>query len=340
MNSTDTILSEMVATLSELNPRKMDLSQSCKAALKRTLNAVEYYLEIYRNILEQILETCGKSPDETTIVDFGGGHGILSILAKKLGFYRVIYVDYNPDSLKMASMIGNQLGTMPDAMLQGDATTLKTWCAENSVIPDGLLAMDVIEHIYVLDDFFACLHEISPRMKMIFTTASSPYNHRVVRKLHKAMIADEMGTAIKKGFWHMRRDYIQKSYPDMSDRELDFWADNTRGLKYDDVLRAVDARSPNLLLDKYNTCDPRTGSWTERILPIDDYRELLSPYGFNVVVLPGRYNQYRRGPKAWYSRYYNKRIDKAPAHTAQRCRERRRMRKALKVAPFIFILVH
>ncbi|MBP5190054.1 MAG: SAM-dependent methyltransferase [Bacteroidales bacterium] len=307
--------------------------------MKRTLKAVEYYLDIYRNSLERVLEMCGKSPDEITIVDYGGGHGLLGILAKKLDFRNVIYVDYSADALNAVRQMGETLGVKPNVMLQGDAATLKEWCRENDIVPDALLAMDVIEHIYVLDDFFACIYDISPRMKMVFTTASTPFNARVVRRLHKAMQADELGTTTHKGFWQMRRDYIQKLQPEMSDRELDYWADNTRGLIYNDVARAVEAQSPNLLLDPYNTCNPVTGSWTERILPIDDYRQLMQPYGFNLTVLPGRYNEYRRGPKLWMSRHYNKTIDKAPAGEPHNMRERRRYKKALKVAPFIYLIV-
>ena len=339
MNTPDAVQARLATALADINPRKMDLPAPNRAALKRTLDAAEYYLDIYRGGLERVLAMCGKSPDEITIVDYGGGHGLLSALAKKLDFRNVIYVDYDVEALTTARLVGDALGVKPDVMLQGDATTLRDWCRENGVTPDALLAMDVIEHIYVLDDFFGRLYEISPRMKMVFTTASNPYNSRVVRRLRKAMQADEIGTTVKKGFWQMRRDYIQKLQPEMSDRELDYWADNTRGLIYSDVERAVEAQSPNLLLDPDNTCNPATGSWTERILPVDDYRQLLIPYGLKLTVLPGRYNEHRRGPKLWASRHYNRTIDKAPDGEPRGMRERRRYRKALSVAPFIYLYV-
>jgi len=339
MNTPDAVQAKLVTALADIKPRKLDLPVSNRVALKRTLDAAEYYLDIYRSALERMLAMCGKSPDEIIIVDYGGGHGLLSILAKMLDFRSVVYVDHDAEALTTARLLGDALGVQPDVMLQGDASTLKTWCSENRVIPNGLLAMDVIEHVYILDDFFACLHEISPRMKMVLTTASTPYNHRVVRRLHKAMQADELGTTVKKGFWQMRRDYIQAMQSEMSDRELDYWADNTRGLIYSDIERAVESQSPNLLLDPYNTCDPATGSWTERILPIDDYRQILQPYGFRLSVLPGRYNEHRHGPKLWISRRYNSIIDKAPAEEPRNIRERRRYRKALRVAPYICLVV-
>ena len=201
----------------------------------------------------------------------------------------------------------------------------------------------------MLDDFFAALQAVSPELKMVLTTASNPENRRVVRRLHKAMVDDEQGKGQRKGFLQMREEHIRSQYPDMSDKEANFWARSTRGLIYDDVTRAVEARTPNLLHDMYNTCNPATGSWTERILPLEDYRQLLLPYGRLLTVLPGSYNTYRRGPKAWVSRRLNRRIAKAsnelttgdrPNTRPRSPLKRRRLRRALKVAPFIYLLVH
>ncbi|MBP5548175.1 MAG: SAM-dependent methyltransferase [Bacteroidales bacterium] len=348
-------VSSFVSSLKELKPRDLGISSYSRKSLRRTLSAAEFYTEIYLFCLDKALALCSMSPQDMTIVDYGGGHGLLSILAKQIGFGRVIYVDNNPDALQTVSALSERIGFRPDTILEGDATTLKTWCSENGVRPDMVLGMDVIEHIYVLDEFFAQLHEISPSMGMIFTTASNPYNKRVVRRLHRAMQSDELGTTMKKGFWKMRRDHIRKLHHDMSDNELDYWADNTRGLVLADVERAVEARSPNLLFDKFNTCDPVSGSWTERLLPAEDYRQLLNPYGYTMAILPGRYNEHRRGPKAWISRCYNRRIDKVDLNKVLevsrngkdqtvrkgglRMRQRRRYCKSLKVAPFIYLIV-
>ena len=340
MNTPNSEQTKLAEALRNINVDELPVSEYSKGALLRVLNASEYYLEIYRNSLEKVLTMCDMSPDEMTIVDFGGGHGLLSILAKKLGFERAIYVDYNADALQTARLMSERLGASPDVMLQGDAGVLQQWCESNGVKPNALLAMDVIEHIYVLDEFFAELHTISDRLKMIFTTASTPFNKRVERKLRRAMQEDELGTETRKGFWQKRRDYIQELHSDMSEHELDYWADNTRGLKYEDVARAVESQSPNLLLDPDNTCDPATGSWTERILPIDDYRQLLMPYGFTLTVLPGHYNEHRNGGKKMLSRWYNQSIEKAPNGEPRTRSERRSYKKAMKVAPFIYLIVN
>ena len=213
MNNPDAIQKALAHTLAQLDVNQLPVSEYSRTALKRVLDAAEYYLDIYRNSLERTLAMCDKSPDQMTIVDYGGGHGLLGILAKKLDFARVIYVDYNADALQTVREMSALLGATPDVMLQGNATTLGDWCRNNAVAPDALLAMDVIEHIYVLDEFFATLHSIPTRhssLKMVFTTASTPFNKRVERRLRRAMQADELGTTTKKGFWQKRRDYVQE----------------------------------------------------------------------------------------------------------------------------------
>ncbi len=329
----------LLQQLSQMDLSVLDISAYSRNALNRMLAAVEFYLDIYRASLERVLACGNRTPSETTIVDYGGGHGLLSILAKRLGFGQVIYIDYNPDAVQTVQQLSRWLGTQPDVVLQGNVDVLEKWCQTNRVCPQALLSIDVIEHIYVLDDFFAALHRISSQMTMLFTTASTPYNRRVVRRLHRAMELDEQGMPGKMGFYDMRREYIKNFQNDMPDKLLDYWAANTRGLIFDDIRRAVEAQSPNLLLDPYNTCDPRTGSWTERILPVGDYQQLLSAYGYKLLILPGFYNTYRRGPKAWASRHYNKIICRAPQHAPQGLRQRRQMKRALCKAPFIYLII-
>ena len=58
-------------------------------------------------------------------------------------------------------------------------------------------------------------------------------------------------------------------------------------------------------MSRYNTCDPATGSWTERLLPLSEYRRLLHPFGARLTVANGRYNTRRYGFKAVAARLAN-----------------------------------
>lgn len=330
---------QMAEELSALQISTMGLSNYSLNAYKHVSVAKEYYLEIYAQSLELAAEISGVKLSELILVDYGGGHGLFSIYAKLMGVMQVVYVDNNPDSVFAAKAFEEKLGTGADVHITGDARDLQAWCKTEGVTPHAVVGIDVIEHIYVLDDFFSALHSISHEMAMVFTTASTPYNRRVVKRLHKVMVVDEMGDATHKGFRNMRRRYIAERHPNLSLKQQNYWAKNTRGLIYKDVELAVENQNPNLLLDPYNTCDPETGSWTERILPISDYRQLLAPYNWSLAVLPGLYNEHRKGPKAWLSKLVNKHIRRGFIMQPRTKKGRRACNKALKRAPFIYLVV-
>lgn len=292
-------MDNLADTLKALDYGALPLSDYSRNYILRLLPAIDYYMLIYRRCLHSMLDASPKAPAEMTMVDYGGGHGFLSLAAKRCGIGRVIYIDINPQASEAVAAIAAVVGEGPDVVLTGDSATLRRWCAENAVCPDLLLGMDVIEHIYRLEDFFADLYAINPSMPMLFTTGSTPYNPWVKRRLHRVMKSDE------RIFRQARLDCILEHHPDMNYPVALAWADSTRGLVFDDVLKVVETRMPYGIIDFYNTCDPATGSWTERILPIDDYRRLLSPYGARLKVCKGFYNAFRGGFKGVVSRMLN-----------------------------------
>lgn len=282
----------------------LDISDYSRNYILRLLPNLDYYLQIYDRCISILLSTLRRQPSQLTVVDYGGGHGFLSCLLKERGFARVIYIDFNPQAASAVTAVRQCLGYGPDVILQGDAATLLHWCQQNAIRPDGLLGMDVIEHIYRLDTFFADLYAIAP-MPMLFTTGSTPYNPHVVRRLHRVMRSDEHGRNGQPGFCQLRRQYLAEHLPQLSAQELDYWAEHTRGFRYDDLIKAVVSKTPAPAVDPYNTCDPTTGSWTERILPIKAYRQLLTPYGARLSVTGGFYNTHRSPFKALPSRLLN-----------------------------------
>ncbi len=312
--------------LRHIDYHTLPISDYSRNYILRLLPNLDYYLDIYDRCIRRLLALLQRQPGELTVVDYGGGHGFLSCLLKEKGFGKVIYIDYNPQAAETVTAVKEALGYGPDVVLQGDAATLRDWCRQHDCRPDGLLGMDVIEHIYRLESFFDDLYAISS-MPMIFTTGSTPYNPHVVRRLHQVMIADEQGHDGKPGFCQLRRQYLADHLPQLSDTQLDYWAAHTRGLQYGDLVAAVESDRPYPNDDPYNTCDPATGSWTERILPRSAYQKLLQPHGTKVTVANGFYNTYRRGAKALPSRLLNRWLQwKLPF--------------ARHIAPFIILEIH
>ncbi len=276
--------------LKQIDYTQLGISDYSRDYIARLLPRLDYYFEIYRHMLDEMLAALDRPAESLTLVDYGGGHGFFSLYMKERGVGRVVYVDYNPAAVQTVQAVSRATGLQPDVVLQGDAATLRRRCEEQSLMPDGLIGLDVIEHIYTLDDFFGDLYAAAPSLSMLFTTASNPYNHRLVNRLRRAMRDDELGTAGCPGFWQQRRQYIAGHFPDFGDKDLDYWATHTRGLVYADVERAVRSHSPNLLRDPYNTCDPATGSWTERILSLEEYRGLVQPYNSDLYLTNGFYD--------------------------------------------------
>lgn len=289
----------LAATLKSLDYGALPLSDYSRSYILRMLPNLDFYMDIYRRCLRRALAAVPTAPSGLTLVDYGGGHGFLSMAAKRCGVGRVVYVDVNPQAAEAVKAIAATAGEGPDVVLTGDSAVLRQWCTANDVRPDLLLGMDVIEHIYRLEDFFADLHAVNPAMHMLFTTGSTPYNPWVKRRLRRVMKSDEHI------FLSQRCKFIREQFPTMIYPIAAYWAYSTRGLVYDDVVKAVKSNKPNYLKDEYNTCDPATGSWTERILPIGDYRRLLAPHGVRLRVRKGFYNSRRGGAKGVASRVLN-----------------------------------
>lgn len=188
------------------------------------------------------------------------------------------------------------IGIGPDIILHGDSDVLADWCARNKVCPQLLIATDLIEHVYDLSLFFKDLIHINDSMYLLFTTASTPFNPYVQQRLHKMMVGCESGSLESPNYYTLREQFITKLCPAFSPKEVETWARQTRGLTYPDIQKAIEKKSLPSPEDPYNTCDPATGNWAERILPIQTYEDLLAPYQFKLKVEKGFYNADRSNP--------------------------------------------
>ncbi len=280
----------LVSQLKAIDYERLPISKYNKCYIARLKPVLSYYMKIYADCLLKGLESVGSAPKDITFIDYGGGSGFLSMLAKQAGIGRVIYIDLNPDSVDTIRVLKALAGTGPDIILHGDSDTLADWCSANKVKPQLLIATDLIEHVYDLSAFFDNLAAIDNKMQMLFTTASTPFNPYVKRKLHRLM------TTWEKEYYALRLHYIHLHFPALSPAEAKEAARKTRGLTFPHIRKAVENGSYPLLKDAFNTCDPRNGNWTERILPIETYRSLAKPFGYQVQVGKGFYNTDRPNP--------------------------------------------
>jgi len=271
----------------------LDISAYNKQYIRRLRSALPYYMKIYARCLSAGVRSSEGALCDLTLVDFGGGCGFLSVLAKAAGVGRVIYIDLNPLSVAAVEAIRSTTGMGPDVILQGDAEELARYCRNHEIQPHLLIATDVIEHVYDLSVFFAALCTLAPVMQMVFTTASTPYNPVVKRRLHRFMQGCETGQTVEPNYFNRRRQFLLDHYPHLTAVEVGQWTIHTRGLTYDDMRKALDAGQLPVPTDRYNSCDPETGNWAERILPIRAYRRCVTPYKYHLAVAKGFYNELR-----------------------------------------------
>jgi len=277
----------------------LDISDYNREYIQKIIPHINYYFRIYSQAIFTLhcKDESQNNPElhpqslSTLIVDFGGGHGFLSLFLKSLG-YRVIYCDINPLSVKTISLLKEALGFGPDYVITGSVSELKQFCLENQLKPEALIATDLIEHVYDLQDFFRQLSQINPNIEMIFTTGSNPENPYKCRQLRRYMTQEE------KVYFVKRKEFIRINANHLTETEINTLAKQSRGKIYSDILKILDSYQktgnfPIPLDDAFNTCDPETGNWTERILSLKAYKQLASEAGFQAIFIPGFYNEER-----------------------------------------------
>ncbi len=284
------LLDTLTGGLKAIDYDRLPISDYNKRYIGNLKPALGYFMRIYTDCLRKGVREVRLPVPDITLIDYGGGSGFLSILAKSMGIGQVIYIDLNPSSVETIRLLKQKIGIGPDIILHGNSDTLADWCAREKVRPQLLIATDLIEHVYDLSAFFRDLIHINDSMRLIFTTASTPFNPYVRRRLRKMMIGCESGSLESPNYYTLRERFIAKLRPDFSREKIGTWARQTRGLTYPDIQKAIEGKSLPTPEDPYNTCDPATGNWTERILPIQAYERLLAPYRFKVSVEKGFYN--------------------------------------------------
>jgi 2-polyprenyl-3-methyl-5-hydroxy-6-metoxy-1,4-benzoquinol methylase len=280
---------ECIEMIKNIDFSTLGISEYNYQYIERLLPNLDYYFRIYSQSVELLL--MNRTPGGY-VVDFGGGHGFLSLYLKQLGF-QVIYCDSNPLSVKTIQRILDAMGFGPDIIIEGSSAELLDYCRQHQLSVDYLIATDLIEHVYDLNLFFAHLKRVNPSLQMIFTTGSNPCNAYKVRHLRKMMVAVETSF-----FLPMRTEFIQNQYSELTSEITHQLALLTRGRMYDDVTKAVEEYISNGTLpneiERFNTCDPQSGNWVERILPLSEYRKLAENNGFRVAFVAGFYNVDRR----------------------------------------------
>jgi len=281
-----------------------------------------YFLHIYAQVLQKVIQYSTKPKEEIVLLDYGAGNGLLGMFAKHCGFKTVYSIDINESFVKAARLVNYQMEQPIDAILTGDWDTIAQHCKTNP-IPDVIVGTDVIEHIYDVGIFLKSIKALNPAMITVFTTASitaNPFKTYSIKKLQQQdeylwsnpehTSADNPYAGMP--FLEVRKRIVQQHF-NLPGNEAATLARTTRGMYKADILQAATTfiqtqQLPKTTNHPTNTCDPITGNWTEQLLPVKEYEALYKDAGFELTVSNGFYNQWQQGRKSKFLKAINKYI--------------------------------
>lgn len=294
-----------IRQVKSLNPEQVGANFYEQSYFSHLQLHLDYYVSIYSFLFREGVARSGKIPGELILIDYGTGNGLLGIYLKYMGAGRVYVNDLNASCLVSCRAFAKAMNVQLDGYLLGDVESLKE--INDSV--DLLLSTDVIEHIYNPEVFLRNLRAIQPSAMAVFSTASNPFNRFKVWQLRKLQYRDEFinSADVRAGvekqyrtpFFERRVQILEEEFPQFSPKEIMLLASKSRGMRKDDLVRlATDfihyGKLPELPVDLYNTCDPDTGIWTERVLPVTYFQNLAERNEYTLELKFGLYNDFGR----------------------------------------------
>ena len=313
--------SHILSFKSLLNSKDLSAVSShayCLRYLQHLTEHSNYYLSIYADVLEKMVSHSDYKKEQICLLDYGAGNGLLGIFAKYCGIGKVYINDISTEFIAAAKNLSKILGIQIDGFIAGDIEMA------NGFSINAIVGTDVIEHIYDLNSFMSALNKINPNMVSVFTTASNPKNIFKVNQLKKLQRKDELtggdpedfilfGSESHESFFQMRKKIITETAPHINELNADKLAEYTRGMNRHDIIVAVNfylstGNFPNKINHPTNTCNPISGSWTERILRLEEYEEIYNANSYRLSVFNGFYDIHKNGLKKIINVTLNKSI--------------------------------
>lgn len=299
----DSAAHRLCGKLMNLKIETLGISEYNQRYLAKKLKSPVATMNLYGHLLLLSLAQTRIPLDRFVFVDYGGGCGILSLLAKELGLGRVIYNDIYDVSCRDIKIIARAADIPIDDYVPGDIDDLAVFLNRKSCPVHAIGSFDVIEHLYDLDHYLEILGHLSTeRLRLVFASTANPSNPFIKKKLRKLHLEyeyspREMKWGHKKrdsleSFFQVRKTAILENAPGMDRKTAAKLARSTRGLILDHVKEQVEAYRQHGRLTyrpdhPTNTCDPYTGNGTDNLL---DFRKLAGGFekqGFKAVILGG-----------------------------------------------------
>lgn len=296
----------LYSKLQGINVESLSISDYNKRYFGDHLKELRSLLQKYSYILAWSIAEMNIPINNCTILEYGGGSGILSLLAKELNFGTVLYNDIYDISCQDAKTIGSSIGNQADHYILGDIDDIIIFFQKNYIECNSIVSYDVIEHIYDMGYFIKKLPELTNKScsTIVMSSGANSCNPIIVRKLkkgqYKAEFEDREDYFGRKkrdaleSYYTIRKRIIQRYAPDLNSFEIKEITKRTRGMIERDIINIIhDYKiSKNLPPEPEhptNTCDPYTGNWAEHLMDIYQLENQLQEVGFRSKILAGYY---------------------------------------------------
>jgi 2-polyprenyl-3-methyl-5-hydroxy-6-metoxy-1,4-benzoquinol methylase len=297
---------ELEQKLKALDYKTLSLSDYGNRYYAFDLRKLTYMLQSYVFMLLWAQFKTQKRFSEMTILDHGGGIGMLSFLAKMVGVKTVIHQDLNPVISEDAKKIAAALGLSIDYYVTGDTAEFVEFVNKNNLNLNLIASRNVIEHVYDLNQFFEATSKIKSDKLLLFLSTTANEKNPLVNWYTKRIQQnfEYKGSPVawgdkkidpKNSGYQQRKRIIESEFPKLPEDIAVKLAVTTRGKNKQDILQEVNnyietGKFPAELKHPTNTCQPETGSWVEHLVPLTEYETMIRNHGFKFSFINGFYN--------------------------------------------------
>ena len=293
----------VLSQLADLDLVSLGISEYNQRYLKEKFAKPEYEACVTTFMLSYVLQVLPADLSNMTLVDFGAGSGLISLVAKRLGVGNVVFCDIFEQSCIDGRRIADSLGFVADHYVCGDLKDVGKALEASGAEANAVVSHNVIEHVYDMNELFEDMQKLPQRELCIWhSTSANPLRPKTVTDLSK--LARKVENEDRKAGWghkqrnalqsyySIRRDMITELLPEADSLMVEQFAKATRGLQRKDIEAVVEAYRETGQFTATpehatNTCDPHTGNWCERLMDPFALTRDAKNFGINLEVASG-----------------------------------------------------
>ena len=297
-------INNLYQKLKELNLDSINISAYNKKYLSNYINNYALFMSLYEQLMNKAIKRLSMPIEEATFIDYGGGCGILSFLAKEAGFKIIVYNDIYEVSVNDAQAISQALKIKIDYFITGDIEELIHETHRLNLQPDLICSFDVWEHIYNWKLWIEKVLELNGNFSLLFMTSANSANPFVKRKIKKIQLQTEYEGFNKNEGWKdidlhtafftERKKIISDAFPQLNKIDVALLAKKSRGLMKAGIEKLAADFLETKKIDYHfnhptNTCDPYTGIWTENLISIKEIKNFAKEKNLRIDITNALY---------------------------------------------------